>query len=283
MRIGAGRSPEQKEFVMKTLVLSAMLLILSVGSVNANVTVLGGLTREIEAHPGELISGTIDFSNNADEFAYVDVYQTDYLFFADGRTLYGDPGVVKRSNASWISFSPSRVAISAGGTASVYYEITVPADTELSGSYWSVLMIEPVSGDVVSRMGGNTDEISVGIKTIVRYAVQIITDIGETGKSSIRVTDNSLTTENGKRILHLDIENDGERRLSPAVWADLYRNDGTYMGRFESGRKRIFPNCSVRHHIDLSEVPKGAYTALMIVDNGDDQVFGANYEVRLEQ
>lgn len=260
-----------------------LLLALAAGAVRADVTVLGGLTRKITATPGDRIDGTIEFANNGEEITYVDVYQTDYLFFADGRTLYSDPGDIRRSNASWISFSPSRVAIPAKGTASVYYEMTVPDNVELSGSYWSVVMIEPVADALMPQTQKRNDEVSVGVRTIVRYAVQIITDIGETGKSSIQVSDNRLVIENGKTILQLDIENNGERWLSPSVWADLYRSDGTYVGRFESGRKRIFPSCSVRHHLDLTEVPTGSYTALMIVDNGDDRVFGANYEVRLVQ
>ena len=65
-------------------------------------------------------------------------------------------------------------------------------------------------------------------------------------------------------------------------WAEIYDRDGIRVGRFESGPKRIFPNCSVRHQLDITGVPKGYYTALLIVDNGDHRVFGANYELQIE-
>lgn len=267
---------------MKKFSLCISLLVVLAGPLKADVTVLGGLTHEITAEPGDRTEGAIELANNGDEIVYVDIYQTDYLFFADGRTIYGDPGGDLRSNASWISYGTTRVAIPAGGTVAVSYEMAVPDSIQLSGSYWSVVMIEPVADASASVSRGKTGEASVGVRTIVRYAVQIITNIGDTGNSSIEVTDKKLVTENGMTVLRMDFENNGERWLSPSVWADLYGSDGTYVGRFESGRKRVFPGCSVRHHLDLTGVAGGNYTALMIVDNGDDHVFGANYELRLE-
>ena len=274
--------PRNEVATVKELSFFVSLLVILAGPIKADVTVLGGLTHEITAEPGDRIDGAIEFANNGDETAYVDIYQTDYLFFADGRTIYGDPGSNPRSNAPWISYGTSRVAIPANGTAAASYEMIVPDSIQLSGSYWSVVMIEPVSDVSDPSSREKAGEVSVGVRTIVRYAVQIITNIGDSGNSSIEVTDNKLVTDNGSTFLQLDIENNGECWLSPSVWTDLYGNDGTYVGRFESGRKRVFPGCSVRHHLDLTGVANGYYTALMIVDNGDDRVFGANYEVRLE-
>jgi hypothetical protein len=268
--------------MMKRYLFGLLLSLLAANAAHTEVAVLGGLTRTMTARPQDRIEGTIEFANNGDEIAYIDIYQTDYLFFADGRTLYENPGSTSRSNATWLSFSPSRVAVPAKGTASAYYELTVPDQADLNGSYWSVLMVEPVLDTSPPGMNARTGELSMGIRTVVRYAIQIITDIGDTGFSNIRVIGNRLVDIDGRSILEMDIENNGDRWLSPAVWAELYDKNGTYCGRFDSDRKRIFPSCSIRHQLDLTEVPRGSYTALMIVDNGDDRVFGASYEVRLE-
>jgi hypothetical protein len=268
--------------MMKRLLFGSLILILAAHGAYAEITVLGGLTREITAGSGERIEGTIELANNGDEVAHVDIYQTDYMFFADGRTSYDKPGSTFRSNAEWLSLSPSRVAVPAKGTASIYYQLTVPDNPGLNGSYWSIVMIEPVSNVRIPKISEKAGEISMGIRTVVRYAIQIITNMGESGTSSIQVTGNRLLNENGKTMLEMDIENNGERWLSPTVWAELYGKNGTYIGRFEGERKRIMPSCSVRHRLALAEVPKGSYTVLMIADNGDDRVFGTAYEVRLE-
>ena len=47
--------------------------------------------------------------------------------------------------------------------------------------------------------------------------------------------------------------------------------------RFETDRKRLYPGTSVRYSVDLTEVASGSYQALVVVDNGDEHVFGAQY------
>ena len=93
----------------------------------ADVLIQGPLTHEKQALPGETFEASIDIQNNQDTPQDVKVYQTDYLFYADGRILYGDPGKIPRSNAHWISFSPKRLTIPPHDTVSVSYtHLTLP-------------------------------------------------------------------------------------------------------------------------------------------------------------
>lgn len=248
----------------------------------AGVSVLGGLTREMELKSGDKFEGIIHLMNNSDNAYHVNVYQTDYLFNADGQTVYGEPGSTFRSNAKWLTVSPSRIMIPAQETVPIYYEISVPNDLDLKGTYWSVLMIEPDLSMSEPEIKEQDGKIMLGVRSVVRYAVQIITNIGRTGESNIRLIGNKLIDRGGNMILQTDIENTGDRYLSPSVWMELYDKDGLYVGRFSSNRQRIYPTCSVRHRLDLTDVPMGSYTVLLIIDNGDERVFGANYEMRLE-
>ena len=268
---------------MKRTILLILIVLVLADEALAGISVLGGLTRETTLDPGENYEGTIELYNNSGEDAQVIVFQTDYLFYADGSTLYNEPNTIRRSNAGWISYSPSRMTILAGGTVSVYYEIAVPHESNLRGTYWSVLMIEPIAGAAPPVIEEEDGKITLGVQTVVRYAVQVITNIGETGESNIDLASKKLIDVDGKRMLRTEIENTGERWLRPAVWLELSDVNGRYVGRFKSDSKRIFPECSVSHYLDLSEVPDGSYTGLFIVDNGDDRVFGASYEVRLNR
>lgn len=121
-----------------------------------------------------------------------------------------------------------------------------------------------------------------GIETRIRYGIQIVTHIMDTGTSNVRFLDKKLINKKGKRILQLDIENTGERLLVPLVWAEFYNEKGINTGRFESKKLRIYPECSVRHSFDLSTVKKDKYKVLVIVDNGDGHVFGAQYNLRIK-
>lgn len=268
---------------MKKAMLVSLILFTFADTAVAGISVLGGLTREATLDPGETHEGTIQLLNNSEEEAQVTIFQTDYVFYSDGSTLYNEPSTNSRSNAGWISFSPPRMTIPPGATVSVYYKITVPQKPDLRGTYWSVLMIEPLASAGRPVVQEKEGKITLGVQTVIRYAVQMITNIGETGESNIKLVSNKLINLDGKRMLRTEIENTGERWLRPSVWLELYSESGQYTGRFKSDSKRIFPDCSVSHHLDLSDVPNGRYTALFIVDNGDDRVFGASFEMRLIQ
>ncbi len=144
-------------------------------------------------------------------------------------------------------------------------------------------MVEPVANDTPPIVEERNGKITLGVQTKIRYAVQMITNIEETGESNIELLNVEIIDFEGNKVLRADILNAGERWLRPTVCLELYDVNGQYVGRFKSNNKRIFPGCSVRHQLELSGVPNGQYTVLFIVDNGDDRIFGANYEVRLEK
>jgi hypothetical protein len=275
------RMSHNREVVMKRLFCACMLILILASPPAWSVSVLGGLTHQMTLAPGERKEGTIQLYNRDDVAARVRVSQTDYAFFADGRTLYDEAGSSNRSNAGWIDVSPLNVTIPPKETVSIFYEITAPNDPGIAGTYWSIIMVEPIA-ETGSGVKGQDGKVVLGLQTVIRYAVQIISDIGETGSSTISITNNKVVVLDGKTVLQTDVANVGERWLSPAVWTEFYDKDGRYVGRFDSNRQRVLPSCSVRHAFDLTSVPKGTYTALFVVDNGDDRVFGTTYEVRLQ-
>jgi len=248
----------------------------------AGVSVTSGLTYEEEAQPGGTYKGVIQLRNNGDVPQEVKIYQTDYLFFYDGRNIYGEPGKAPRSNADWITFSPSRLAIPPKGTSEVNYTVEVPDNKPLTGTYWSMLMIEGISSSSPEASRRDKDEIMVGISQVIRYGIQMRTQIGDTGTRKLKFLKTRLLKEDKGRILQIDIENIGERLLRPALWVEFYDEKGSSVGKFEGGKRGVYPATSVRFRIDLSQVPKGKYKALVVADCGDDDLFGAIYILKFE-
>jgi hypothetical protein len=264
--------------------ISCLFLILFVlgESSFAGVSLIGELTQEKTLQPGEKFEGKVTLENTGETSWQVTIYKTDYLFYSDGSNIYGEPGRITHSNASWLSVSPNRITIPPKEMASVYYTIEVPLQPDLIGTYWSMLMIEPTSETGPENIQDETGKVKLGVKTVVRYGVQIVTNIGDTGARKIKFLDKKLSNQDGKRTLQMDIENIGERWLRPTLWVELYDKGGKNIGRFGNRQMRIYPGCSVRHRIDLSDVPKGKYKALVVVDNGDEYVFGAQYDLEIE-
>lgn len=260
------------------LALLVLIVFLTTNAFGAGLSLPGGLSRISNLESGGKTAGKILVRNDSSEPQIVKAYQTDYLFYADGRNLYGKPGTDVRSNASWVTFSPQRLEVLPGEVGVIDYMVQVPTDTRASGTFWSILMIEPVgkeSPEVTDKPG----KIQVGISTVVRYAVQIITNIGDSGERKLKFLAKKLIKADKDLILQVDLENTGQGSLTPTVWAELFDEKGSSIGRFEGGRVRIFPTCSARFRVNLSDAPKGKYSALVVADNGDDNVFGAKYQL----
>jgi hypothetical protein len=210
------------------------------------------------------------------------VYQTDYLFYADGRILYGDPGKIKRSNAGWISYSPKRLTIPPKENVGVQYTVKVPDDKTLTGTYWSIFMVEGIPEGSPESSTGDGKNVSMGVRQVFRYAIQVVTHIDDTGKRSLKFISTKLRKKGVKQYLELAAENDGERWLRSAIWVELYDLSGKYFGKFEGERLRLYPGTSVRYTIDLSSVPNNTYKALVVIDCGGSDIFGAKFNLVLK-
>jgi hypothetical protein len=247
----------------------------------ADIGITNGLTHEKTASPGETYESLIVVKNFGDKTQSFKAYQTDYYFYSDGRQFYPEPGQMPRSNAKWITFFPQRLVLAAGESAEIKCVVKVPAGRDLSGTYWSLIMVEPVAEVGVEAAKTRDGRVKLGIKEVVRYGVQVISNIGDSGKREIKFLDTKLVREGQKKVLQVDVENIGERWLRPDLYVELFAVSKGSAGKYEGGKLRIFPASSVRYRVDLTNVPKGLYKAMIIVDNRDENVFGAEYQLQL--
>ncbi len=267
-------SPARK--IGRAFLTTLALCVLLVPCCQAQISVQGGLTHEFVVRPGQSYTGDIVITNNAGTSTGLEVTQTDYFFLADGSNVYGEPGSVPLSNAEWINlFSPPR-AVAPRERISIPYRIDVPDDPSLAGTYWSMVMIATLATPAEA-----TAEGEIAIHQVFRYGIQIVTHIGDTGERKISILDVKLIREEEGPVLQLDVENTGERWVRPSAWVELYDEQGATVGRVESSQLRIYPGCSVRHRFVLSEVTSGHYKALVVFDNGDEYVWGAQYDLEL--
>lgn len=246
----------------------------------AGIAVIGALSQEKTARIGATYQGAIRIRNLGATPQTVRVYQTDYRFFSDGRNIYGAPGKDARSNAGWITFSPSLLTIPPEEEVVVNYKVAVPADESLRGSYWSMVMVEGMGDATSQAVVAENGKARIAVRQVIRYGVQLVTDIGGTGSRSLKL-DARLVRADGKRLLQVDVENTGERWLRPSLWAQLFDEKGRFVGKFDGARARVYPGTSVRKSIDLTKVQAGTYKALVVADADEDSVYGATYTLKL--
>jgi len=265
----------------------------------AEIVIEGKLIREHSTQTGETYREYIQIKNNSSYPTHVKIYQTDYIFSHQGWSRYPEPaGYLERSNANWITFSPSLTIIPPHENATVNCTIKIPSNDSLIGTYWSMLMIEEmIPDDKTNTFISAETQVSdhtLALQQIMRYGIQLVSHIGNSGTEIIKILDQRLLsaaplhpdTKNtekrvGEYILQLDIENNGERLLRPTAWVDLYDLNGSFMGKFEGGKYIIYPGNSVRYKINLSNLSSQEYKALVVLDNGDENIWGSQFTLSL--
>ena len=262
---------------MRTLI--RLLFLLTFATLTgAEVTVPGSLTHENTLTPGQVIEGSIPIQNNGDEAATVKVSLTDYLYNASGETLFPDPGTNDRSNADWIEFSQKQLTVAPHTTYHMPYKLTVPKKESLEGSYWSILLVEPISDPSAAI----DEKQALGVQTIIRYGIQVISHIQNTGAYDLKISEKKIAQEEQKRIFSLSVENLGSLMQSPLLSLELIDSSGKSAGKFTTSKQRLLPSCSTTYQLDLSSVPPGDYKAMAFLDHGDDALFGAKYDMKIE-
>jgi len=259
---------------MKTWLL--VFALIASGAVGAGIAPEGESTQVRSARAGDTYRGSIAIRNPGTKVVEVKLYQTDYAFSADGMNSFDSPGTAPRSNALWLRLNREQLVIGPEATASVDYEVHVPEDAALTGTYWSVVMIQELPpAEAGERRAG------MKLGQTLRHAIQIVTEMGETGRGQVAFRNARLQREGVKRELDVDLENTGERWMRTDVWLELHDANGRFFGRFAAPRRRTFPGTSVRNRIELTGAPAGKYVGLLVADGGRNDLYGMQIELDL--
>lgn len=259
----------------KSKLIASLILIffISLGA-NASVEVVGSLKQVHTGKPGDVFKGEIQIQNSDSTDQEVKIYQTDLLYKYDGTTFYDEPGSHKRSNASWVQFSPKTVILKAHEQRVIQYEITVPQIDTLRGTYWSVLMIEGVVPIDPNQ------KANLSIRTVTRYAVQMSTEMTNKGTGLLKFMEPTLVKDDNKKLyLALDLVNNGDHYISPEITVELFdAATGESVSVLTASKKGIYPTSSTRFKLDLEGVPsKKTYKAMIVAAGQDEDVFGLEY------
>ena len=259
------------------IVLSVIMVCSFVLPTNASIVILNGLTHENISHPGEAYRGTIQIQNTGKKEQSVRIYQKDYWFSYTGESKHDEPGTLKRSNAGWITYNLELLTLDSSEVATIDFEVKTPDNDSLRGTYWSVIMVEGITPPDTSNINPG-----VRINTTIRYAIQIITNIGNTGASDIQFLNLELVRENENNILNVAIKNIGERMLRSEMSLELFDESGNSVGLIKSDKKKTFPGTSAKSTLMLEGIKPGNYNAVLVADCGEDRLFGTNLSLEIE-
>ena len=260
--------------ILKFVLISFILLFCGFNSIG-NIVVLNGLTHENNAIPGETYRTQIEIHNMSDEAKSVKIYSKDYFYSHTGETRHDAPGTMDRSNANWITYQPELLNLGPDEKALVNIEVQVPENKALSGSYWSVIMVEGIVPP------DTTNTVGVSIRTAIRYAVQVITTVGSEGVRDLTFQGLELSKNEDESMIGVVVQNSGEVLLKPEVSLELFDEEGNSVAIFKADKRKTLPGTSIKITIQLEGIKPGVYNGVLVADCGNDSIYGTNVSFEL--
>ena len=245
----------------------------------AAIHISSGLYQESTLKVGQTTQNRLSIQNLGDEAQTVLLYQRDELF-DEGLSTFLPVGSNERSNASWIALETERLLVPAQTTLAVPYQLRVPIDDQLQGSYWSVVMVQAETADWLEIT--SDAQSGVAIQQTFRTAVRVVTHLdSEPQPEPVLSLDQSAIrlNDDGQVRLDLYLANLGVLGLHLKVFAEVIGATGQSLGRFSPryDRVRLLPTSEATRTIDLPDLAGGRYEIILVAENHDGQLFGARY------
>ncbi|MCH9630108.1 MAG: hypothetical protein S4CHLAM37_01010 [Chlamydiia bacterium] len=243
----------------------------------SRICVTSKLTLEKEVELGEEYIEQISVSNPTDEVHEVRLFLQDYLFNCEGENFFNEPGSHDRSNAGWVEVATTNLIVGAHSSVTVDLKIKVPKKESLEGVYWSMVFVEPIFRPKKSDL----DKKKVQLQTIMRYGIQVISNIKNTGVYDFKIENKDVILQEDQRLLKFDVYNTGTLSISPDYWVEVFSTEGKTKGVFRGSRTRVYPYTSSRFLIDVTDLKPGDYNSLIIFDDKNSDYYGTRYDFSL--
>jgi hypothetical protein len=240
-----------------------LFLVLSIQVSNANIVVLNGLTHVHQSASGQLITGIIKLKNAGESEQRVIIYFNDLFQECGKETVLTADDSHNNSIKSWLTTNVNEHVFLANEEYELIYTINVPNDVAIDGSYWGVLMVEiekPIKEDEL--------EYGVKLESKVRYGIQIIADINERTPSELEFYDIKIEEPDGNKLINVNLKNLGSFYVEPTLMLEVFNGNGEQAKKVEVKFKKVYPNSCKSFSLDISGLPKGAYTAVLVADYG---------------
>jgi len=263
--------------MIRYVLLLSLLFFITVNS-QGGIVVLNGLTHIYQTDKGQVYKGKIEIQNTGDSPQSVKLYLQDLTYSYDGTIHYSAPSTNKKTNSKWIKLNSNLVNLKQKEKTEIFYEITVPDSTSLSGSYWSTIIVEPVEELLPFN---NKDGLQ--ITSIVRYAIQIITNYSTQNlKPALLFKHIEVDQSTGKKHVKIALENSGLLFCKPTTSIEIYNKiSGEKVAHLFSQAMGLLPGTSKYYPIDVNDVPNGQYKVVLYATDQDQNTFALEVDMEI--
>jgi hypothetical protein len=244
---------------------------------SAKIVILNGLTHVHTAAGGQVVKGKVELKNIGTESEKVLVYKKGLVQTCDQKTDFVELSAQPRSLGSWLETNVDEKVLQGGEVYELLYTVNVPKDSVLNGSYWALLMVEGADPG-----GQEAGKQQLGVVSKIRYAIQIIADIGSFENPKLNFENVAFKPGvSAGKMVHAKLKNLGRFMVTPKLVLEIYSKEGEKIKTFETVSQKIYPFTCKDFELEIKGVKPGKYDAVLIADYGQD-LFGTNLVIEIE-
>lgn len=216
--------------------------------------------------PGETINATVRISNPAPTDLNLRLYLSDWTFDPIGQFTFVDANTLERSASEWVTLPTATLHLGPHETVQLSYEVAVPEDAA-PGTHWTVIFAEGEPSDPVPGQAATSISVRVGHIVYVN-----LPELESSGAITGMFSTPPASPTDAYTVI-AQYANTGN--VGQGV-------EGTFTLRDELGdavieaqvpRSVVLPGAERAFQINvLGPLPAGNYTALVVLNYGDDEV-----------
>lgn len=244
----------------------------------SNIVVSGPLSYVYSGKHGDKVEGQIRIYNQSEkpQRVMLKFYDCPYYSQKDQGYIYPEVGSDARSNAHWFNLEKNIITLAGLSSYDIPIKGVIPSGKDHEGSYYSILMVEPELEDKT------LDKEKPMVRSLVRYALHIVTTIEGTGTYDLKILKKEMKKEKDKKTFEFEVENTGSNYFRPDVVVELYSESGEKIEPFKMSPVWLFPSKTKTYSIDISNLKKGKYQGLILFDQKGADFFGSKCEFEIQ-
>lgn len=222
------------------------------------------VAKLFNAAPGQVITQVLNVynPNPTTQKLRIVAYLSDMNIGETGESVYPEAGSLPESLAKWVSFSPSEFELGGQDTKPVRYTVTVPKDAA-PGTHWVMLMLE--AQDPTPVPGKTLASFRLRVSHTIYVNVQPVVQAG----SILGIFEQQPKLKTDVYQLGVQYANTGNAVTGVKGRVEVRNDQGELAATLPLPTTVALPG----HNVLLKTswggpVPKGQYSALVILDNG---------------
>lgn len=260
------------KILITTIIFSCLLCFQSIGA----VIVQNGLTQIHDLSMHSQKEGKVVLKNVGNKPEAIKVYFNDLSTDCKGEISYAVPGENARSLYPFLNISTTNYTLQPGEEYELTYQIDLTKNKFESGSMWTLMMIE-----VIEPISKETSSSGFEIGSKVRYAVQLITNIGQKNAENFVFSNVKLAKDlDGEKVVVASIDNGGVFMILPNVTIQIFDSKGSKVKDITVPSKKIYPQNCQNFKLPLAGLSTGKYQAVLLADYLEESI-GVNLEIEI--